>query len=378
MDNPQRKILPHLLRPTRGGAAGVLIVFAFLLSLAARAGIFGIPLALLLISWFFKYAYILFDHTVRGFDEPPILDIRMLNPVDEQRPLAQLAIFALLYAAVKFIEHSLGPIPAGALAVLGALFLPASIAILGLEGNMLKASYPVAWVRMAAGLGPMYLLVLALIAGYALLIWISTKWELWFFVQITIFMYCFLSVFSVLGGALYERRHELGLETWVSPERTANLERARDLRDADREVTAAYGQVRAGAHTQAWASLQNWLASRGHAPDDYRWLCQRVASWDDPRYLTRLTEEHVERLLGAKRTGDALDVVARRLDLDPNFRPKTAAATLVLARIAAGGGAPKVARALLLDFPTRYAGDPSVPSAAVLAERLAHGSLLLE
>jgi hypothetical protein len=69
MDHTQLKIIPHLLRPARGGAAGVVIVFALLLSIAAKAGLFGLPLALILTSWFFKYAYILFDHTVRGFDE---------------------------------------------------------------------------------------------------------------------------------------------------------------------------------------------------------------------------------------------------------------------------------------------------------------------
>jgi hypothetical protein len=65
------KIIPHLLRPARGGAAGVVIVFAVLLSLVAKGGLMGIPATLILTSWFFKYAYILFDHTVRGFDEPP-------------------------------------------------------------------------------------------------------------------------------------------------------------------------------------------------------------------------------------------------------------------------------------------------------------------
>jgi len=39
------KIISHLLRPTRGGAAAVLIVFAVLLSVAAKAGLMGIPLA---------------------------------------------------------------------------------------------------------------------------------------------------------------------------------------------------------------------------------------------------------------------------------------------------------------------------------------------
>src|SRR6266852_2585390 len=143
MDHPQLKIISHLLRPARGGAAGVLIIFALLLSIAAKAGLLGIPLAFILTSWFFKYAYILFDHTVRGFDEPPTLDIQMLNPLDEQRPLAQVAILGLIYAAVHFAQAMMGPALALVIAVAAALFLPASVAILGLERNIVKAAYPV-------------------------------------------------------------------------------------------------------------------------------------------------------------------------------------------------------------------------------------------
>jgi len=370
--HPTDQILSHLLRPTRGGAAGVLIVFPILLSIAAKAGLFGIPMALILTSWFFKYAYILFDHTVRGFDEPPALDIQMLNPLDEQRPLAQVAILGLIYLAVNFARHAMGPAPAICIAVVAALLLPASVAILGLEGNIIKAANPVAWVRMVMGLGPMYALVLAIIAGYSLLIALLARWEPWLPVQIAIFMFCILSIFSILGGALYERRHDLELETWASPERTEELQRKHDLRDSEKAVTDAYGQVRVGSHTQAWQQLQAWLASRGNAPDDYRWLCGRVAAWGDPRYITRLTEDYVDRLLTLKRNGEALDVVARRLTHDPTFRPKSAAATLQIARIAAGGGGtPRVARALLADFPARFAGDPSVAAADALARHLA-------
>jgi hypothetical protein len=368
---PNAKIISHLLRPARGGAAGVLIVFAVLLSIAAKAGLLGIPMACILTSWFFKYAYILFDHTVRGFDEPPALDIQMLNPLDEQRPLAQVAILGLIYGAVHFAQARMGPTPALIIAVAAALFLPASIAILGLERNIFKAAYPVAWVRMVLGLGPMYALVLAIIGGYSLLIALASRWELWLPVQIAIYMFCILSIFSVLGGALYERRHELGLETWVSPERTEELQRKQDLRQSEKEVTEAYGQMRAGSHTQAWQLLQTWLTARGNAPDDYRWLCGRVAAWGDPRYITRLTEDYVDRLLALKRNGEALDVVARRLTDDPSFRPKSAAATLQIARIAAAaGGTPRVARTLLADFPTRFSGDPSVAAANTLARHL--------
>jgi len=365
------KIIRHLVRPTRGGAAGVLIVFAVLLSVAANAGLIGIPLAFILTSWFFKYAYILFDHTVRGFDEPPALDIQMLNPLDEQRPLAQVMILALIYFAVKFAQHTMGPAVGAVIAVVAALLLPASVAVLGLESNILKAAYPVAWVRVVLGLGPMYALVLAIIGGYALLIAFLGRWELWLPVQIAVFMFCILSIFSVLGGALYERRHELGLETWASPERARERIQAQELRQSEHEVTEAYGQMRVGSHTRAWQLLQTWLTARGHAPDDYRWLCGRVATWDDPRYVTRLTEDYVDRLLALKRNGEALDIVAARLIDDPSFRPKSASTTLQIARIAvAGGGAPRVARTLLTDFATRFAGDPSVAAANELARHL--------
>ena len=370
-DHSRQTLLPHLLRPARGGAAGVLIVFAGLFDIAVKAGLIGIPLALILTSWFFKYAYILFDHTVRGFDEPPTLDISVLNPVDEQRPLAQLVIAGLIYAAVVFARHRLGSAVAVAIAVAAGLLLPASVAVLGLEGNALKAIYPVAWARMVMGLGPLYALVLVVICGYALLITMLLRGDLWLPAQIAIYMFCILSVFSFLGGALYERRDHLGLETWSSPERTEELRAGQDLRLSEKEVLDAYGQMRAGSHTDAWQRLQSWLAARGNAPDDYRWLCSRVAAWGDPRYLTRLTEDYVDRLLLLKRNGEALDVVAARVADDPSFRPKSAAATLQIARIAvAGGGTPRLARALLADFPARFAGDPCIPAANALAREL--------
>src|SRR3984885_3408681 len=148
MDHPTPKLLTHLLRPTRGGAAGVLIVFAVLLAVAAKAGFMGIPMAFILTSWFFKYAYILFDHTVWGYDEPPTLDIQMLNPLNEQRPLAQVVILGLIYAAVKFAGAAWGTAPAMMLAALAAFVFPASVAVLGLERNILVAIYPVALARM--------------------------------------------------------------------------------------------------------------------------------------------------------------------------------------------------------------------------------------
>jgi hypothetical protein len=365
------RLLRHLVRPTRGGAAAVVIVFALLSLIAVKAGFIGIPLALVLISWFFKYAYILFDHTARGFDEPPILDIQMINPVDEQRPMGQVLILGLIYLLVKLADDYLGAGVAVVLAIIFALLLPASIAVLGLESNLLKAANPLEWLRLIRGLGPLYWLVLLIIALYGAGVALLARLDLWLPIETAIGMFAVLSVFSFLGGVLYERRHELGLETWVSPERTEELQRKHELRESEKIVTEAYGLMRASAHIKAWQTLKDWLTSRGHAIEDYRWLCEHVSSWDDSRYINRVTEDYVDRLLILKRTGEALDVVAKRLSVDQSFRPKSAADTLAIAQMAVrGGGVPRVARILLGDFAARFAGDPRVMVAEALARHL--------
>ena len=365
------KLLRHLARPARGGAAAVVIVFAFLLVIAAKGRLVGIPLALLVMSWFFKYAYILFDHTVRGFDEPPTLAIEMVNPVNEQRPLGQVLILGLLFFILKLAQSYLGTPAAIALGVILLFFLPASVAVLGLESNILKAAYPVAWFHLVRGLGLLYGAVLLVIFVVCMALGFLWKLDLWEPLEIALGLFAILSIFSFLGGAIYERRHELGIETWVSPERTAELKSKEEWRGHEKLVMDAYGLMRAGSHIKSWEMLFDWLKSRGFSLEDYRWLCERTVKWDDPRYITRLTEDYVARLLVLKRTGEALDTVAQRLKLDSNFRPKSAADTLSVAQLAArGGGAPRMARILLSDFAARFVGDPRVPEATTLRETL--------
>jgi hypothetical protein len=308
---------------------------------------------------------------VRGFDEPPTLDIQMMNPVNEQRPLAQVAILGFIGYAVYLTQEHFGATAAAGLAIVCLFFLPASVAILGLESNILKAANPVYWFSLVRGLGILYGAVLLVVLGYALVLKLLAAVDLWLPVEIGVGMFAVLSVFSFLGGALYERRHELNLDTWVSPERTAALKTQQTLRENDQLVHETYGLMRAGAHIKSFRMLEEWLKARGYTPEDYRWLCERTASWDDPRYVTRLTEELVARLLMLKRTGEALDVVGQRLNLDPSFRPKSAADTLSVAQLAAsGGGAARVARILLSDFAARFAADSHVATAQALKDHL--------
>jgi hypothetical protein len=222
---------------------------------------------------------------------------------------------------------------------------------------------------MVAGLGPWYFIVLGVIGAYVVLFWLIWRLALWMPVGLALGLFAVLSTFSILGGALYERRDHLGLEAWHAPEKTAERLNRVVQRETDRRIDGAYEQARLGAHAKAWQILQDWLAERGNQPADYHWLSERVAAWDE-RYAARMAEEYVDRLLLLHRNGEALDLVGRRLRINPGFRPKTAASTLEVARIAAQGGAPAIARTLLADFAERYAGSAYVAAAADLARQV--------
>ncbi len=366
-----RNLLRHAARPARGGALGVVLVLSALLTLASHAGFFGLPLALILFSWFFKYCFLLFDSVVQGSDDPPVLDVARLNPLDEQRPLSLLVLVSVAGAATMGVSHYLGPGAGTLLAAVFFLLLPAWIAALGVEGHLIKAANPAAWLHIAWQLRALYVVFWGVAATYALLLAALNAAGVWLILQTLLNQFAVLSLFSVLAGALYERRHELGLDVWHAPELDAERANREILKADEQTVMDAYGLARAKRHTESWAALQALLTAREHQPATYEWLSERVASWHEPRYLTRLTEERIEHLLAGKKAGAALDVTAARLQQDPSFRPRTAAATLEIARLAAqGGGRRALARALLADFATRFPGDERTATAQALAAQL--------
>jgi hypothetical protein len=348
-------------------------VFSVGLWIASYAGLLGIPLLLILSSWSFKYAYILFDHTVRGFDEPPVLDIKMVNPVDEWRPLAQLAIFGAVGLLVRWIVAVAPPAVGTGAAAIALLVVPASVCELGLDGNALAAVNPAALWRLIRALGRTYFLVILVALGYALVLDALWRWDAWRLVQTAVGLFALLSGFSLLAGAAYERRHRLGIDTWRSPEQDAEAKAVIERRESERVLAEAYGLARAGAQGRASELIRSWLSQRGGGLADYRWLCGKLKDWGDDRFVTLYTQEYVDKLWMVGERGEALKAVADRVAEDARFRPASARTTLAVAQLAAvGGGRPKLARILLADFSDRFAGDPLCAAAIALARRLAH------
>jgi hypothetical protein len=136
-------------------------------------------------------------------------------------------------------------------------------------------------------------------------------------------------------------------------------------------LTDAHLSMRCGNPTRSWRVLCEWLRSRDEQAADYGWLSAQIMDWEDGRVISQLTEARVARLLALRRSTDALNVLAQRLTVDSHFRPSSAADTLMLAQIAARGGALRISRMLLSDFGARFAGDPRVSVSEALKRRLA-------
>ena len=320
----------YLLYPLRGGALILVITFTLGWVIVFQARITGILLGVLLTSWFFKYCFILLDAVVTGAEEPPVLSTEMVNPVDEQRPLAQ----AVLIAGGAWLAIESGRLTAAAVGWLtGAVFLlllPASIAVLGLSGNPLRAAWLPELLSVVRGIGRDYAVLLVSIVAVAALMYAVVRSGAPYWLLVAATQLGLLTVFALVGGALHEHRLELGIEFRTPRERLAERTERERISERNRVMDNAYTRFRVGKPLEGWQEIQSWLKLHGRAEDltdkllvEHRAVLATAARWDDVRPADRLTDDLVELYFARRETGRALEVVEERLATNPRYRPKS-------------------------------------------------------
>ena len=247
--------LRYLALPLRPAPVMLIAIFSVLTAGAWAAGLLGLPLALITLSWFFKYAFVLMDHVADGVAEPPALSLDMVNPATEQRPLGLLALAVGFYFAARAIGDIL-PGADAALELAGVLLLPAFVAAMGATRSFFRGLNPVLAIGLVRKVPGAYLALLLVIA----LLWLGIPAaaigtdiarQVPNFFLIAVLMYLWLAVFACIGGLLYEHRDELGLEPSVSPERTGRRRDVEIERERDRIMDGIFAQWRGAAHVEA-------------------------------------------------------------------------------------------------------------------------------
>jgi len=357
--------------PLKGGAIGVIVILALLLALGMRGGLIGIPLALIVLSWFFKYAFVLLDHVVDGGDDPPTLSIEVVNPVNEQRSLILLLIVVGIFFASDAASYWFGPVLGALLGIVLVLILPAIIGVQGVTGSLLQSLDLVRCMRLIARLGRDYLLIVVCTATLlALAVGVARMTMMPLALRLAFDMYACLAVFAIIGGVLFERRLDIGLEAAYSPERRESKVTADVEHERNRLMDRIYAEWRGGAHITACKTITELLQASATPADDLEWLYAKAANWPDVRLANQLAQAWLPHLLAEKRNARVLEVLKERLAADPGFRPATSADLLRCVRLARDGGERKTARLLLQGFGERFPGDALQDVATALAREL--------
>ncbi len=373
--------LKYLLIPLRGAALILIVSFSILLLLAANGGLLGLPLAMLVISWFFKYGFAVLDQVADGIDEPPVLSYEMLNPANESRPLGLLLVIAVFYFGTEALRPSLGGDVVTILRATGLLLVPAIIMTQAATGFM-QSLNPVVLFQIIVRVPGSYALILAVLAGAW---WLATMLVTWLpaaelplsieiplpeGVRIAMLMYAWLASFAMIGGVLYVRRLELGYEPIHSPEREAEKANRDRQREIDHLIDRIFAEWRGGAYGNAWRTIETHLNNSPRPSEELRDLFARASQWPDQRLAYRLAQEMIPQLLAARRTGDALNIARAQLQADANFRPIASADTIKLIELARDAGDRRTARTLLTGFAERYEDDVAQRIAGQLARQL--------
>jgi hypothetical protein len=360
-------ILRYLAVPLRTAPLLLIGTFSVLLMVALKAGFLGIPLGLILLSWYSKYSFVVMDHVAEGAVEPPVMSAEMVNPLSEQRPLILLLMLIGLFFAANWAHRWIGDRGSLVLLFAAGAILPAVVAVQGATNTVVQSLNPRRVLGLIVRLRGDYLVIL----GFIALVWLFARFvfesalggALPVVVQVALIMYAWLAMFALIGGVLFERRFDIGLDDVHTPESLVagddDDDDAPDERARDKEIDRIYAEWRGGAHANAWNTVLGIVGKGSDPIAELRWLYQRASQWPDGRLADRLARELLPRLLAQRGTGEALVLVRDRLRKDARFRPAGSADLLTLVQLARAAGDRGTARVLLHDFSKLYPGDPA-------------------
>jgi len=364
--------LRYLALPLHTAPLLLVAIFSVLLLFGVHGGLLGLPVVLIIGSWFFKYAFMLLDHAAQGRPGAPVLSPEAINPLGEMRPFTYALAIAAFYVASGALGEILHPEIVSALRLLGLAALPAIIATNVITGSFTRGLNPLTIAAMIRRLGLGYLLIacVASACGWAGNAIVLDAGHLALLLRIALLMLLWLALFSVLGGVIHERRHEIGFEPEHSPERRQRRDDRERDRERDRFIDQVFAEYRAGARGNPWRTIQQRATGNSSPVAEYEWIYERVAPWPNSRLANRVAQELLPLLLAAQRNGEALRIAKGRLAADAEFRPLTGEQLLRVAQLACDSGDRSLARTLLHDFDLRFPDDASRNSAQRLAEHL--------
>jgi len=365
------ELLKVLAVPFQAGSLLFVATSSLLLALVTALGgsspVAALFLAWLMLTWLTNYALHLIDDVANGTREARAASIEMIThlSIDSRCWIHPLIAVALMVIHLLWPAWPMFPMLAAA-----ALLLPASLGACVMSGHAGDALNPVALWRVIRGFGFWYLPLVTFVAACALLGAVLAQGLATGVLLIASLQLLLLTAYAGIGGALYERRLELGFAPRISPERKADL--AEQERRARRQhvIDGLYSDLRIRETPRALATARQWLdgLQPPEMADDLRAILDAGRGWTNLREYPHFLQGLMAVLFELRQPGLACIVAETGLALNSNFGPATEPDAIALVSYALETGRRRTA-ARLLDNHLKLAAARGEQGARLLALR---------
>jgi tetratricopeptide (TPR) repeat protein len=368
------------------------MIFLAVLSLLSLGTMLSAKLFILITFFTLKYGYVILEHTAEGKLSPPTISAKALGK-GNNLPLQQVVVFVLMFfiAGWAFTVSTVVGIIALLVILLSA---PASVMVMALEKNILKAMNPLTLMGIISRVGGPYfilygfLLLLSAGAGIAKGL-LAPILPLGLLVIMGTFLsgYFTLIMFNMMGYIVYQYHEELGFDGVYEFE--DSQETGNDKTDpflSEINILIAEGMI-----DDAKKRLKRTLDESHLEVLDYhqRYFDLLLLS-KDKKALGEHGEPYIKALIYStqpdKTIGKAVDVYADCLKLKPDFYLSQGNDTYELAETANRKGKYDLALRMVNKFAQRYPDDlnefpnafgkqqkkknPAIPKAYFLAAKI--------
>jgi tetratricopeptide (TPR) repeat protein len=364
--------LPYILAyPLKGYALPLLLIFSVVFYLLMpRSGAYSmlqLPAGIFFLSWTFKYAYAVLEHTALGYATSPMLTFNMWN-FTNRKPLKQILFLAAVLILSASIQQLAGNVPGILVLALGLLVTPASAVIIATENSLLKALNPLKLLLLIKLMGSAYGLIVVLFSLPVLLIGMLNGLPL--LVRIIGIMYLLIMTFHLLGFVVYHRREELGLQVSFSPEQESDAQQQAEQKQFNEVLDEVHQLAMGGRSEDAIAELFAKLPELGDTLETHQKLFARLSLWEDKSIALAQAKHYLTLLIQQKRLREANAIYQSCVELNPGFKPKNPFQILPLARYAYQQKHDSLALTLVQDFTSRYPNHPDTIAVQLLTAKL--------
>jgi len=364
--------LPHILAyPLKGYALPLVLIFSVIFYLIVpRTGAFSISGALpgiVFLSWTFKYAYAVLEHTALGYATPPMLTFDIWNPTN-QKPMKQLLFLLVVFIIHLWTQQLAGDWLALLVLAIGLFLAPASAVIIATENSLLKALNPLKLLSLIKLMGNVYLLICLLFSLPVFVIGMLTGLPI--LLRIVGILYLFIMTFHLLGFIVYHRREELGLEVSFSPEQETEAQQLAEQKQFNEVLDDVHQLAMGGRFKDAIAELFAKLPELGDTIETHQKLFARLILWEDKSIAFAQARHYITLLVQEKRLSEANAIYQSCIDSNARFKPKNPFQILPLASHAYQQKNYSLALSQVQDFASRYPNHPDTIAVQLLTAKL--------